>query len=75
MLDTKNGNTLWDDAIAKDMCYVRCVLILEAWGGSPLPGHQFINCHMIFDVKIENLRRKAIMDAGDQMNQLKSCRR
>ena len=75
MLDKRNGNTLWADAIAKDMCSVRCVLILEAWGDIPSPGHQFIKCRMIFDVKIEDLQRKARMDAGDQMNQLKSCRR
>jgi hypothetical protein len=75
VLDKKNGNTLWAGAIANDVCPVWCVLILEAWGDIPLPGHQFIKCHMIFDVKIEDLRCKARMDSGDQMNQLKSCRR
>ena len=36
--------------------------------GDPLPvGHQFIKCHMIFDVSIEDLRHKSSMVAGRHM--------
>ena len=75
VLDKRNDYILWADAIVKEMCSVQCVLVLKAWGYIPSPGHKFIKYHIIFDVKIEYLRCKARMDAGDQMNQLKSCRR
>ena len=26
---------------------------------NPLPGYQFVKCHLVFDVKMEDLRRKA----------------
>ena len=34
-------------------------------------GYQFMNCHMIFDVKFgENFRRKARLVAGDHMTKM-----
>ena len=65
-IDAKSGNTLWWDAICKEMKNVRPAF--EAFEGSveQLPsGFQEIKCHMIFDVKIgETFRRKARMVAG-----------
>ena len=29
--------------------------------------HQFVKCHMIFDIKMENCRRKARLVAGGHM--------
>jgi hypothetical protein len=58
-LDKKNGNTLWADAIAKEMKDVRVAFkILPDWQSAPI-GYQKIPCHMIFDVKMEDFRRKA----------------
>ena len=65
--DKKNGNTLWADAIAKEMRNVRVAFDIREKGASPPVGHQFIKCHMIFDVKMEDLRRKARMVAGGHM--------
>ena len=65
--DKKNGNTLWADAIAKEMRNVRIAFDIREKGASPPVGHQFIKCHMIFDVKMEDLRRKARMVAGGHM--------
>ena len=64
--DVENGNTLWWEAIQKEMKNVRPAF--EAWekGEGDLPvGFQKICCHMIFDVKMaENFRRKARFVAG-----------
>lgn len=36
-------------------------------GVAPPPDHQFMRCHMIFDVKMEDFRRKARLVAGGHM--------
>ena len=65
-IDAKSENTLWWDAICKEMKNVRPAF--EAFGGGveQLPSRfQEIKCHMIFEVKIgENFRRKARLVAG-----------
>ena len=64
-LDEANGDTLWWDAICKEMKSVR--IAFEEFEGdvSVIPqGYQEIRCHMIFDIKMgENFRRKARMVA------------
>ena len=63
-LDKKNVNTLWADAIAKEMKDV-CVAFKILPDGQSAPiGHQKIPCHMIFDVKMEDFRQKAQLVAG-----------
>jgi hypothetical protein len=53
-LDCKNGNTLWVDAIAKEMKEVRIAFnILPDDRSAPI-GYQKIPCHMILDVKMED---------------------
>ena len=62
----ENGNTLWWDAICKEMKNVRPAF--EVWDKfqSEIPiGFQEVKCHLIFDVKMgENFRRKARFVAG-----------
>jgi hypothetical protein len=64
--DAENGNTVWWDAICKEMKNVRPAF--EAWekGLDQMPiGYQEVKCHLIFDVKMgENFRRKARFVAG-----------
>ena len=66
LLDKQNGNTLWWDAICKEMANVRPAF--EKWEKSDSdlpPGYQKIKCHFIFDVKMgENFRRKARLVAN-----------
>ena len=66
MLDEKNGNTLWWDAICKEMKNVRVAFdVFEGEEKDILPGFQEVKCHMISDIKMgENFRRKAQMVAG-----------
>ena len=52
-IDAKCGNTLWWDAICKEMKNVRPVFEVFEGDVHQLPsGFQEIKCHMIFDVKI-----------------------
>ncbi len=63
-LDKKNGDTLWADVIAKEMKDV-CVAFKILPDGQSAPiGYQRIPCHMIFDVKMKDFRRKARLVAG-----------
>jgi hypothetical protein len=63
-LDRKNGNTLWADAIAKEMKEVCIAFNILPDGHSAPIGYQKIPCHMIFDVKMEDFRQKARLVAG-----------
>ena len=65
-IDAKCGNTLWWDAVCKEMKNVRPAFEVFEGDEHQLPsGFQEIKCHMIFDVKIgENFRRKARLVAG-----------
>jgi hypothetical protein len=64
-LDHKNGNTLWADAIAKEMKEVCIAFNILPNGHSAPIGHQMFPCHMIFDVrKMEDFRQKARLVAG-----------
>jgi hypothetical protein len=65
-IDAENGDTLWWDAIMKEMQNVRPAF--EKWEESKkdLPvGYQKIKCHFVFDIKMgENFRRKARLVAN-----------
>ncbi len=66
-LDRKNGNTLWADAIAKEMKEMRIAFNILSDGSSVPIGYQKIPCHMIFDVIMEDFRRKARLVAGGHL--------
>ena len=68
-LDKKNGNTLWMDAIAKEMENVKVAFDIKDNPKDVPRGYQHVKCHMIFDVKMENFRRKARLVAGGHMTQ------
>ncbi len=62
-----NGNILWADAIAKEMKAAHIAFqCLNPGKRAPLD-YKWIKCHMIFDIKIEDLRRNARMVAGGHM--------
>lgn len=71
-LDKENGNTLWYDAIQKEMKNVRIAFtvwddgdVSDARKGQKLVGYQEIRCHMIFDIKMDGrFTRKARFVAG-----------
>eukprot|EP00970_Alexandrium_tamarense_P003116 scaffold471_cov109-Alexandrium_tamarense.AAC.4 len=63
-LDRRNGDTKWADAIAKEMKNVRVAFRILPDGERVPQNYQFVHCHMIFDVKMEDLRHKARLVAG-----------
>ncbi len=63
-IDKENGNTLWQDAIRKEMENVRVAFKVLNDGEEPPVGYQYMEGHLIFDVKLENFRRKARYVAG-----------
>ena len=72
-IDRQNGNTLWADAIAKEMKNVRIAFDILPNGESAPNGYKQIRCHMIFDIKIEDFRRKARLVAGGHMTDAPKC--
>ena len=64
-IDKENGNTLWQDAIEKEMRAVRIAFkILEDKEKKVPVGYQFIDCHMVFSVKLDGFQRKCRLVAG-----------
>ena len=72
-LDKKNKNTLWADAIAKEMKNVKVAFQILSNGEVVPHGYTQIRCHMIFDVKMEDFRRKARLVAGGHVTEAPKC--
>jgi hypothetical protein len=68
-IDLENGNTMWQDAIAKEMKGVRVGFKILEDSESVPNGYQYVGCHMIFDVKMEDFRRKARLVAQGNMTE------
>ena len=69
-LDRENGNTLWQDAIAKEMRHVlpafkdaQCTLE-DIKAHLSLVGYQKIRCHLIFDIKMDFTRKASLLQGG-----------
>ena len=65
-IDEQNGDTLWWDAICKEMRNFHPAFEVFEGREDDIPkDYQFMWCHMIFDVKFgENFQRKARLVAG-----------
>ena len=66
-LDKTNGNDLWWEAIKKEMKAVKIAFKILGNDEKSPPGSQFMKCRMIFDIKMEDFRRKARLVAGGHM--------
>ena len=63
VFDKANANTLWRDAIAKEMANVSIAFELMEVRESLAPGYKKTSCHMIFDVKLTGqLKARYVMD-------------
>ena len=51
-LDEKNRNTLWQDAIQKEMEDVKIAFQTLTEGKKSPDGFQYVNWHMVFDIKM-----------------------
>jgi hypothetical protein len=68
-IDRELGNTLWQDAIAKEMRAVRVAFMILDDGQEPPVGYQFMRCHMVFDIKLDGFKRKAHLVAGGHVTE------
>ena len=59
---------MWAYAIVKEIKNVRFAFDIREKGDPPPVGTQFIKCHMIFNVKMEDLWWKSRMVSGIHMN-------
>ena len=72
-LDSKNGDTKPMDEISKEMTNVRVAFDILKDGDCAPIGHKQINCHLIYDVKMDYFRRKARLLAGGHMPETPKC--
>ncbi len=63
-LDCYNDNTHWADAIAKEMAEVQKAFDILPDGKTAPIGYQKIPCHMVFDIKMKDFKRKAQLVAS-----------
>jgi hypothetical protein len=65
ILDKENGNTLWKDAIKKEMTKIIEFQVFKILAdGKPPIGYKKIPCHMIFDVKHDGRRKARFVSGG-----------
>ena len=70
-LDEINGNTLWRDAINKEMKNSKVAFELLGRGDKAPVGFKEITCHLIFDIKL-SMERKARYVAGGHLTDVPS---
>jgi Reverse transcriptase (RNA-dependent DNA polymerase) len=64
-IDARNGDTAWRDAIAKEMRNVMPAFEFRDDDKVP-PGYKKIDCHMVFDVKVDLTRKARLVADGHQ---------
>ena len=68
-IDKECGNTLWQDTIAKKMANVKVAFKVLPDGANDPIGHQYIYCHLIYEIKLDGFHRKARLVAGGHMTE------
>ena len=66
-LDKKYGGNHWSDGIASEINNMKVAFYVLPDGQNAPIGYQFVKCHMIFDVNMEDFRRKKQCMAGGHM--------
>ena len=65
-IDRINQNTLWRDAIAKEMKNVRIAFDILDDNRSAEPGRTYLECYLIFDVKMDFTRKARFVANGSK---------
>ena len=68
-IDKECGNTLWQDAITKEMANVKMAFKILPDGAKDPVGHQYMDCHLVYEIKLDGFRRKARLVAGVHMTE------
>jgi hypothetical protein len=66
-IDRRTNTNFWGNAIKKEMQNLRIAFDILEDGSLPPPEYQFVRCHLVFDVKMEDFRRKARLVVGGHM--------
>ena len=66
-IEEKNGSTLWQDAIEREMENVTIVFQITPNGEETPNFYQHINCHMVAYIKMKDFHRKAWFMVGGHM--------
>ena len=66
-LDKEIGNDHWWKAIQKEMSAVKVAFKILEDNDNPPIGSQYMKCHMVFSIKMEDFSRKAHQVAGGHM--------
>ena len=66
-LDKENGNDLWWKAIQEEMSAVKVAFKIHDENERLPIGSQYIKCHMVFSIKMEDFTQKACLVAGGHM--------
>ena len=69
LLGKENVNTLCNNSIAKKMKNIQVAFNIQEKEEPMHVGHQFIKCHINFDVKMEDIHLKARMVAVGHMTE------
>ena len=69
-LDRINGNTLWADAIKLEMTEVRVAFDIKDKDTRVEPGREYLECYMIFDVKMDFTRKARFVANGAKTRDL-----
>ena len=67
-IDENNSKIFWQDAIWKEIEYLKIAFQIIPKGNKPVNGFQYINCHMVFHIKMEKFQRKACLIRGGHIN-------
>ena len=69
-LDRVNGNTLWADAIRLEMGEVRVAFDVKQKDTTVRPNYEYLNCYMVFDVKMDFTRKARFVANGAKTKDL-----
>ena len=65
-IDKDNGNILWRDAVVKEMTNNAIAFDIKDEDQEIAPGYKFIECYMIFDVKMDMSRKARYVANGSK---------
>jgi hypothetical protein len=58
-IDKETGTTFWQDALQKEMKAVMIAFKILDEGAERPVGYKKVHCHIMFDIKLRTLQRKA----------------
>ena len=68
-IDKENGNMLWQDTIAKEMVNIRIAFKILPDGLKEPVGHQYMERHLVFEIKLDGFHRKSWLVTGGHMTE------